>query len=60
MTVPLALIINAVKTEAGLRVDKIHEWPNETLANATTLLVEKCGWPSSVSFEPTTFFGASS
>ena len=30
MNVPLMLEVNAIKTDMGLRIDEIHEWPAKT------------------------------
>lgn len=60
MTVPLAFVVTAERTETGLRINRIDEWSAETPAAASALLAEKCGWPSSVPFEPIVAFGATS
>ena len=31
MTVPLMLEVNAMKTDSGLRITEIHEWPAKTI-----------------------------
>ncbi len=58
MTVPLAFIVRADETEAGLRIAQIDEWAAKTAADAETVLVEKCGWPETTSLEPNALFGA--
>ena len=58
MTVPLVFEVKAVRTDAGMRIDEIHEWPTKTSDVAQQLLVNELEWPSSVNFEPIVAFGA--
>jgi hypothetical protein len=58
MTVPLMLEVNAIKTDMGLRIDEIHEWPAKTTDVAQQLLVNDHDWPQPVNFETIKAFGA--
>ena len=58
MTVPLILEVNAIKTDVGLRIDEIHEWPAKTTDVAQQLLVNEHDWPQPVNFETIKAFGA--
>ena len=58
MTVPLILEVNAIKTDNGLRIDEIHEWPAKNTDIAQQLLVNELNWPQPVHFEKIKDFGA--
>jgi hypothetical protein len=58
MTVPLMFEVNAIKTDKGLRIDEIHEWPAKTTDVAQQLLVNEHDWPQPVNFETIKAFGA--
>ena len=58
MTVPLMLEVNTVKTDIGLRITEIHEWPAKTIDVAQQLLVNELNWPQPVNFKVIKAFGA--
>lgn len=60
MTVPVAFVVTTANTQEGLRIDAVHEWSAKTPEDARKILVEQCGWPTSVTFKPFLAFGAAS
>jgi hypothetical protein len=52
------LEVNAIKTDMGLRIDEIHEWPAKTTDVAQQLLINEHDWPQPVNFETIKAFGA--
>ena len=57
-TVPLAFVVTAEETGTGLHIKHIHEWPAGTPEEAQRVLVERCGWPETTTFQPHVAFGA--
>jgi hypothetical protein len=60
MTVPVAFVVTTQETDAGLRIAAVDEWSAKTPEAARDILVNQCGWPTSVTFKPCAAFGAAS
>lgn len=58
MRVSLAFVANAERTDAGLRLQEIHEWPAESPEAARVLLIDQLGWPDETVLTPHMAFGA--
>ena len=60
MTVPVAFVVQAIRTADGLRIHQIDERSAKTAEAACDVLINECSWPAPVSFAPIKAFGAAS
>ena len=57
-TVPVLFNVRYAKTEKGLRISQVDEWPGQTPKNAVRLIKDKFGWPKSTTLKVARVFGA--
>lgn len=60
MRVPLVFVVTTARTDEGLRIQEVHEWPAASPEAAQAVLVEQCGWPAETTMAPHVAFGAAS
>ena len=56
----LALVIDIRRTDEGLRIHELNEWPAASVEEAQEVLTEQLGWPAETVFTPHEGLGARS
>ena len=56
--VPVLFNVRYTKTEKGLRISQVDEWPGHTPKDAERLIKEKFEWPKSITLKAARVFGA--
>jgi hypothetical protein len=56
----VAMVFHTRRTDAGLRLHALHEWPAASVEAARELLVDQLGWPADTVFTPHAGLGARS
>ena len=57
-TVSVVFNVRYAKTEKGLRISQVDEWPRHTPKDAERLIKDKLGWPKSITLKAARVFGA--
>ena len=57
-TVPVLFNVRFEKTEKGMRISQVDEWPGHTPKDTERLIIDKLGWPKCIILKAARVFGA--